>query len=545
MRINELCEAALQYAAMGWPVFPCKPRGKRPLTRHGFKDATTDPQTIRDWWQKWPRANVAIATGTDAGFWALDIDVDDKRGRNGNQALRQLEARHGALSKTTQQLTPGGGRHLLFEHPRTKLKNSASKLGPGLDVRGDGGYIIVAPSVHPNGQAYRWAPDGHPKNVAPAPTPEWLRDRIMKLQAPFPAAKCDMSPRHASKYGKAALDRECAAVRAARPGTQSNRLNAAAFSLGQLVGGGTLDREMIELALREATSAWQHDPRKGPWTTEQILQTIRSGLEAGIEQPRTAPAKPNHRRSGYTSSANGSDHPAKELPEIDAADGNLARKSDAAWEALLVSNDPPSLFRYGKQVSRIETDDHRTPIIVPITEDRLRGCLARIISWVKKNKKGEVTPAHPPMPVVKDILAKPNMDLPILYGVVSAPLFAPDGTLQTKPGYHPGSGLFYAPGDDFTIPDVPKVPTEADLKRARGFIVYELLGDFPFTGKAELAHAVAMLLLPFVRPMIAGPTPLHLIEKPSPGTGASLMIDAISIVATGASANVTTEGRDD
>lgn len=133
----------------------------------------------------------------------------------------------------------------------------------------------------------------------------------------------------------------------------------------------------------------------------------------------------------------------------------------------------------------------------------------------------------------------------MLAGIVNTPIFGRNGTLLTKPGYHPDARLLYVPGSGFSVPEIAESPTETEIVAARELLCEELFGDFPFTGAAERAHVVALLLLGFLRGMIIGPTPLHLIEKPTPGTGATLMVDAISTILTGEGASVMTEGRDD
>lgn len=146
---------------------------------------------------------------------------------------------------------------------------------------------------------------------------------------------------------------------------------------------------------------------------------------------------------------------------------------------------------------------------------------------------------------IKALLATPNPNLPVLAGIVTAPAFGRNGTLLTEPGYHKDARLFYRPAHGFCIPPIPEHPTQADIAAARSLILDDLLGEFPFTSEAERAHAVALLLLGFVRSMIDGPTPLHLIEKPSAGTGATLMVDAITLILTGTSISVMTESSDD
>ena len=162
--------AALKLANRGLHVFPCAPRGKIPVTAHGCLDATADAEQIRTWWSKHPDANIGIATGSKSGIWVLDID-----GENGEAALRALEKRMQPLPTTVESITGGGGRHLFFKLPDFKdapvIRNSAKQLGAGLDVRGEGGYVVAPPSVHPSGRPYCWSVDTAPGFADP---PVWL-----------------------------------------------------------------------------------------------------------------------------------------------------------------------------------------------------------------------------------------------------------------------------------------------------------------------------------------------------------------------------------
>ena len=168
--------AALAHAAAGRPVFPCGPH-KRPLTPKGFKDATRDSETIRQWWTEHPEALIGMPTGRSSRVFALDIDNDQATGKDGDSALASLEAQHGRLPETVESLTPRGGRHKLFRHPGPDvvIPNSASKLGPNLDIRGDGGYIILPPSRLPDGRGYEWEGSSDPdEGVRAADAPPWL-----------------------------------------------------------------------------------------------------------------------------------------------------------------------------------------------------------------------------------------------------------------------------------------------------------------------------------------------------------------------------------
>ena len=184
---EDMVNAALAYAARGWHVIPlhtthdrrctcrrgakCNSPAKHPRTRHGLKDASTDAAVIRRWWKQWPTANIGILTGEVSGLVVLDIDPR----HGGDAGLDQLEAVLGPLPETVEQITGGGGRHLLFRHPGQRVKNNQDgKLAPGLDVRGDGGYIVAPPSLHASGKRYSWELSHNPENTPLALLPEKL-----------------------------------------------------------------------------------------------------------------------------------------------------------------------------------------------------------------------------------------------------------------------------------------------------------------------------------------------------------------------------------
>ncbi|MGB2819477.1 MAG: bifunctional DNA primase/polymerase, partial [Phycisphaerae bacterium] len=143
-----LIDAALEYARMGWQVFPCHPTGHQPLVERGFYAATCDEKTIRAWWARWPRAAIGLRTGEATGVFAVDIDP-----RNGGDvSLAQLEAEHGVLPESVESQTGGGGRHVLLAWPDRPVPCSTGKIVPGIDVKGDGGYVILPPSDHASGR---------------------------------------------------------------------------------------------------------------------------------------------------------------------------------------------------------------------------------------------------------------------------------------------------------------------------------------------------------------------------------------------------------
>jgi KaiC/GvpD/RAD55 family RecA-like ATPase len=305
-----MLEAALSYAARGWAVFPLAPRSKRPLTAHGVHDASTDPVRIRAWWEGYPDANVGLACGFASGVDVLDVD-----GPEGEAALAELEAQNGALPITIEART-ARGRHLLFAHDE-EARNTAGRLGPKLDTRADGGYIVAPPSVHPSGAVYAWTRG--PDAAVAMPWPAWVPDAFRERRQPPP----EPSPRsyeadetHERRYALAALEREERELADMGQGGRNDALNAAAFSLGQLVGAGALHRDEVYEALVAAchrNGLLQDDGQR------QFDKTFRSGLEKGRREPRRIP-EPTHNRQAVSPRPSGFyDAPLPEPP--DEADG--------------------------------------------------------------------------------------------------------------------------------------------------------------------------------------------------------------------------------
>lgn len=178
--LSPLGRAALAYAErLGWPVLPLAPRDKVPLLKKkkgakgGFYDATTDPGVIAGWWRAEPNANIGLATGRGAGVFVLDVDPRD----GGDVALDELESEFGRLPDTVRQHT-GDGFHLFFALPNAGRVSSRNFVPHGIQVRGDGGYVVLAPSVHPSGKLYTWEASSRPGELPFAPAPEWVLARL-------------------------------------------------------------------------------------------------------------------------------------------------------------------------------------------------------------------------------------------------------------------------------------------------------------------------------------------------------------------------------
>lgn len=268
--------AALAFASRGVPVFPCRTSGKEPLTAHGFKDASTDPAVIERWYRCWPSANVAVPTGLRSGLFVVDVD---RHKADGTQALAELEERFGTLPETLTVRTWSGGEHRYFRMPPQALRNSAGKLGPGLDTRGEGGYVLCPPSAI-DGRAYAWT-----VRAAPAELPSgWLEALLPPPRQEPPAepwipATEDEQTR-AGAWCLRALQCEARELADTPAGSRNDRLWRAAAALGGLLHVGTISADDVRRALTWACSTWEaRDARKDRGTLER-------GLAFGRAQPR-------------------------------------------------------------------------------------------------------------------------------------------------------------------------------------------------------------------------------------------------------------------
>jgi putative DNA primase/helicase len=212
--------AALELARRGWPILPL--RGKVPRLHNGLHGATTDERAIANWWRLWPDCGIGVRTGN--GITVLDVDGD-----TGADSLHDLERQHFKLPTTVTVMTGGGGAHYYFG--ADGIPNSVGKLGPGLDVRGTGGYVVVPPTIHPEtGRAYEW--DNHPADVPVQPMPAWL---FTLLQA------------DASAVRRRTPTREW--VRLIRGIPEGERNDSLARLCGHLLARGVDEHVMLELLL--------------------------------------------------------------------------------------------------------------------------------------------------------------------------------------------------------------------------------------------------------------------------------------------------------
>lgn len=283
---NQTLHAALLYASRGWALGPtwgldparpsecscpnhgCASPGKHPVTGRGVHDFSSEVRMVHRWWARHPTRGIGLATGDRSGVWALDVD-----GALGASSLRDLTKRLGSLPDTVTSRTGGGGWHLLFRMPEDReVRNSAGKVGLSVDVRGNGGFIVLPPSLHLSGRRYRWLPGRGPEEISLAMPPDWLLELATPTQKKVVPVLQWQGPR-GSRYVAAALERECTELARTSEGSRNDRLYRAACSLARFVAAGEADAFMVARELARAAE------RAGLGRPE-IARTLESAFSA-------------------------------------------------------------------------------------------------------------------------------------------------------------------------------------------------------------------------------------------------------------------------
>lgn len=541
---NHMLDAALALAEGGWPVFPCNPETKAPLTPAGFNDATVDPVLINRWWARNPGALIGVPTGGAIGAWVLDIDDPGA-----------FEAACDIALPRTRCARTGKGYHLYFEwDPAAPIHNlQRTKKGwpipslPGAEVRGDGGYVIVPPSIHPNGKPYVWDCIEEASEA-----PDELVARIKNRKASvLPVADDALQPStiegEDKKYGLAALKRECDSVSTAGDGEQEATLNEAALKIGGLVAGGELSMRTAAAHLMAVGMTMPSFNPGSPWTPQAIEAKVKRGISQGMSSPRSAPHLKVVKRAPDASDDNQTDDRAGQ-PVIRIREGYLHTIATQAEDALILAEKP---FYVRNGIVRPIIDDvptfkngmTKTARLKVVDEDTMVDHLSQSAIFTKFNQRKQAdVRADPPRQVAATILSRDGQwRFKRLAGVITTPTMRPDGTILSQAGYDEATYLLLL--DPPILPAMPTHPTRADAMSALEKLD-DLLSEFPFVDDASRSVALSALITPVVRGAMPA-VPLHITTAPAAGTGKSYIFDLTAGIAMGNRMPVFSAGKNE
>lgn len=503
----------------------CKSPGKHPRVGAWQQEASADESKVRAWFGFWPDSSYGIATGEGSGVWVLDVDPRHE----GQDALAKLRAERGELPDTLTVRTGSGGWHVYFKHVQG-LRNSGGKIGPGIDVRGEGGYVVGPGCPHASGMHYEAARGG-----AIADAPAWLVEAA-KARPPKQNAQADVE--------WAPLDHglELDAVRAAAaamverlpPGVEGRGGGVALMHVTRdLFRGWGLpeDEHTYATILRYCARC------EPPWEdARQIKHKIEQGMR-GDQDPEGRPVGYIYRkwREGKTKlppvRLDVDEHRCiNEVVDRMSQAPDLYVSAGALADVIRQDGDDPEeggddgVRRYAgsPRVRRLPPARVRTVITMSTDLEKWDG---RARDWV---------PSHPTDWLVSGVHVEGTWrGVPGLRGIGDAPVILPDGRVLSEPGYDRQSGILISHHLDVRVPEAP---TSTDA-RAAALHLFDLVSEFDF---ATLAHASAWLcaLLTVVgRFAFRGSTPLVLLDASTPGSGKTMLVDLISAIAFGRQAS--------
>jgi hypothetical protein len=455
------------------------------------------------------------------------------------------------------------GEHWLFRHIEG-VRNGASKLAPGIDVRGSGGYVCFPPSP-----GYSVI---HEADIAP--WPDWLLPLVVKVAepAPRPEPSSYATPVKVSDNRlRGFIDREVRRVRDAPNGGRHNARLAAARSIGGVAAeAGLSDAEAEEMLIAA---------RPPEVEEEKERKTIRDGLAYGRAEPIDLNTLPDSAqfRGHWQHHGNGADEQpdpqwhsdtrrdeeTAEAEEEDAAKprrtgrpvievrgGTLPYMVAEAEAALLAGGvaiyQRAILVRPTEQ--QLDAADGRkthSAVLVPVTAPYLLKLLAKVAYWRKYDgRKKKLVACNPPNDVVNILLAsRGDWAFPVIRGVITCPTLRPDGSLLTMPGYDSRTRYYLALPAGLTLPHIPDRPSreEAEAALAR---LDTLLDGFPFEDEVSRAVALATLMTPVLR-VAMDMSPLLAVSAKSPGTGKSFLVDLATTIALGRFCPVMGPGKNE
>lgn len=544
----------------------CPSAGKHPRIKDWETEATTDAAQVSEWAQRWPSGNVGVATGAPSGFWVLDID-----GSRGQESLERLEAEHGELPETVTQRTGSGGTHYLFALPEGgSVGNSASKIAPGIDVRGDGGQIVVAPSVSAKG-AYSWVLAPWEYEVAPAPA--WLLERLRAKPAPAPTPVATTPEGEFPPATPELLTRARDALEGHGPAVEGSGGDEHTFRAAAIL---THDFALTDDEAWPLLVAWNATCQP-PWSTDDLAAKLANGAKYGSKARGCARAPEalamgraliqEWAVSGSTDAgvlvralehvlaiASATDWPQLER-DFQASTG-FKLKSLGATPPVSFATPPPGTITL--TTSLAEVADQATKVLAPhvfarngvlcevvraertflsdVVPPRVVDLLSRETKWVRHDTKGNLTATTPPDQIAQIVCARRTHEgVRVIESVTTAPVFLPDGSILQTRGYNAQARVYLEPNVAVFVDDEP---TLADARAAVAKFE-DLLCDFSFASPADFSAWLAGLLSPLVKAATGNaPVPLIAVSASSPGAGKTLLTNVAALIITGAGAEV-------
>lgn len=576
------------YARLGWAVVPlhsaiagvcscsrgaeCPSAGKHPRITEWERLADSDAAVIAEWTARYPNANVGVATGSPSGFFALDVDPD----KGGDETLERLVAEHGALPLTPEARTGSGGSHFLFRLPDFEVRNSAGKLGAGLDTRGEGGQIVVAPSVSARG-AYSWV--RAPWNTELAPAPEWLLELLKAKASPAPSRHVAPShgatvsfppaPQAVLEQAREALDFHGPAVEG-EGGDQHTFVAAALLAHDFALGEDQAWPLLVE---------WNATCRP-PWSESDLVAKLRGGakyatrpygcrrtldiveiIQAMIAEWRADP-NPHGAMPAFIARVrplvgvcDDTTKHALIVRELRTATG-LGQKDLRLPDPAVKQEAPPpgsitltpALHEVADEAVKVIRDRvfarngvlcevvkaERT-FISDLEAARVRDLMSTV-KWVRPDGEGGNIIQAPPLDLALIVQARrQHAGVRVLEAVTTAPIFLADGSILQVRGYNAQARVYLEPS---VVVDVPDEPTRDDA-RAAAVKFYSLLSDFHFASKADFSAWLAGLLSPLVKSATGNaPAPLVAVSASTAGAGKSKLVNIASWIIMGAPAEV-------
>jgi len=595
----EMREAAIIYHQSGCCVIPSNVKTKRPTGKwkHRQKEKPTQKQVSADF--KNPKSDQALSIvcgEISGGLEMIDFDCGGEAYRPWAENVRQRD--DALFNKLVIERSQSGGYHIIYRCRDIKIPGSTKLArkrvlvpGPGdhehlgkkyrairdngewviepdlIETRGEGGQFLCAPTkgykvIQGDLSAVRTIGQNERKTLLEVAKAQDQCDRgggKPEVAKPNPDGNLDGNSSKTpwrdfdergdvwtvlEKHGWQKTGRGAEGSAGdktewiTRPGKDPNDGHS-----GSIIGG-----RLVKIWTSNAPP-FEPDKTYKPSEVFCLLECGGDWKTAAKKLRRGGYGGPPKRQGPVPSTAAGGDERDDgDLPVIQQNYRQLTELRAEAWAAIKKSNTPPRLYNGPGGISRLHQDaDTGEQTIQPLKVPAFRHEISSSARWSERRGSREkgfyYEDCTPHKILCEDLMADDNPPLPYLKRIVEAPIFSFDGHLHKEEGYSRKSKTILRMGN-LKLPDVPECPSMANVNEAIK-LLDELLVDFPFVGHAEKAHAFAAMMLPFIREMIKGPTPLHSIEASTPGTGKSLLARLLQVPAMARETAVMTEGRDE